>query len=58
MDSLKLTPQRMVESIISSRQTQDILPANSSINNKFNDSYSEFRVHGVKGQFINLSTDC
>lgn len=52
----KVNPHRMVESTIFSRQTQDILPVNSSINNKFKDSYIEFRIPGVKGQFIDLSS--
>lgn len=53
----RVTRVRPVESSIASRNKLDILPVNlEGSNNEINDSYIEFRIPGVPGQFLDLST--
>lgn len=48
---------RAIESSIASRNKLDVLPVNlEGPNNSINDTYIEYRIPGVKGQFLDLST--
>ena len=48
---------RALESSIASRNKLDILPVNlEGHNNALTDNYIEFRIPGVTGQFLDLST--
>ena len=49
---------RVVESSVAGRQTIDILPVNQTANQSLQDNYLEFRLPGVEGLFLDLSTLC
>ena len=48
--------QRIVESSINSKERIDFLPVNMGINRDLSDKYIEFRINGVPGSFIDLSS--
>ena len=48
--------QRVVESSINSKERIDFLPVNLGINSVLSDRYIEFRINGVVGSFIDLSS--
>ena len=48
--------QRVVESSINSKERVDFLPVNIGINHVLSDKYIEFRINGVVGSFIDLSS--
>ena len=52
----RLFRQRMVESSISSKTIQDILPINLSSSGKLEAKHLEFRIPGSRGAFIDLSS--
>ena len=48
--------QRIVESSINSKERVDFLPVNMGVNHTLMDRYMEFRINGVLGHFIDLSS--
>ena len=48
--------QRVVESSINSKERIDFLPVNMGINTVLSDRYIEFRINGVVGSFVDLSS--
>ena len=48
--------QRIVESSINSRERIDFLPTNMGLNQSLNDRYMEFRIDGIIGSFIDLTS--
>ena len=48
--------QRIVESSINSKETVDFMPVNIGINQVLDDKFLEFRIHGIVGSFIDLSS--
>ena len=48
--------QRVIESSINSRERVDFMPINAGINQVLSDRYIEFRINGVMGSFLDLST--
>ena len=52
----RVTRNRMVEVSIASREKQDILPVNILSDKSIDGSYLEFRVPGIVGRFLDLSS--
>ncbi|XP_042855398.1 uncharacterized protein LOC122242213 [Penaeus japonicus] len=52
----RVSRKRVIESSISSRRKLDVLPVNLEGDNGVRDSYIEFRIPGVDGQLLDLST--
>ena len=48
--------QRIVESSINSKERVDFMPINMGVNQMLSDQYLEFRINGVIGCFIDLSS--
>ena len=48
--------QRIVESSINSKEKIDFLPVNMGINSSLSDKYLEFRINGIPGSFVDLSS--
>ncbi|XP_068227639.1 uncharacterized protein [Palaemon carinicauda] len=48
--------QRLIESSINSKERVDFMPSNVGINQVLSDRYIEFRVNGVVGSFLDLSS--
>ena len=48
--------QRVVESSINSKETIDFLPTNMGVNQSISDKYLEFRMNGITGTFLDLSS--
>ena len=48
--------QRVVESSINSKETIDFLPTNIGVNQTISDKYLEFRINGIVGSFLDLSS--
>ena len=48
--------QRIVESSINSKERFDSMPVNVGVNQVLSDRYLEFRINGVVGSFIDLSS--
>ena len=48
--------QRVVESSINSKETIDFLPVNMGLNAQLADKYLEYRINGVAGSFLDLSS--
>ena len=48
--------QRVVESSINSKETIDFLPVNTGVNQTISDKYLEFRINGIVGSFLDLSS--
>ena len=48
--------QRIVESSINSKERVDFMPVNMGVNQVLADKYIEFRINGVTGSFIDLSS--
>ena len=48
--------QRLVESSINSKETIDFLPVNMGLNAQLADKYLEYRINGVAGTFLDLSS--
>ena len=48
--------QRVVESSINSKETIDFLPVNMGGNPSLSDKYLEFRINGIVGSFLDLSS--
>ena len=48
--------QRIVESSINSKERVDFMPINMGVNQSLADKYIEFRINGVVGSFIDLSS--
>ena len=48
--------QRVVESSINSRECLDFMPSNMGLNQTLTDRYMDFRIHGVTGSFIDMSS--
>ena len=48
--------QRVVEASINSKERVDFMPSNMGLNQTLNDRYMEFRIHGVTGSFIDMSS--
>lgn len=48
--------QRIIESSINSRERVDVMPTNVGVNQALNDGYIEFRIGGVVGTFLDLSS--
>ena len=48
--------KRLVETSINSKERVDFMPTNVGVNQVLNDRYIEFRVNGVMGSFIDLSS--
>lgn len=47
---------RLVESSIASRETEFILPVNITSGGNITDRYLEYRIHGIEGSFLDLSS--
>lgn len=47
---------RIVESSINSRECIDFMPSNMGLNQTLADRYMDFRIHGVTGSFIDMSS--
>ena len=48
--------QRVVESSINSKETIDFLPINMGFNQALTDKYLEYRINGIVGSFLDLSS--
>ena len=48
--------QRIVESSINSKECVDFMPCNMGLNQTLTDRYMEFRIPGVTGSFIDMSS--
>lgn len=48
--------KRLVEASINSKERVDFMPCNMSVNQVLTDRYIEFRVNGVVGSFIDMSS--
>ena len=48
--------QRVVESSINSKETIDFLLVNMGVNQTISDKYLEFRINGIVGSFLDLSS--
>ena len=48
--------QRVVESSINSKEKVDFMPVNMGLNQSLTDKYLEFRINGVIGSFLDLSS--
>ena len=48
--------QRIIESSINSKERVDFMPTNVGVNQQLTDRYVEFRISGVIGSFIDLSS--
>ena len=48
--------QRIVESSINSKERIDFMPSNVGINQVLSDRYIEFRINGIVGSFLDLSS--
>ena len=48
--------QRIVESSINSKEKVDFMPVNMGVNQVLADKYIEFRINGIVGSFIDLSS--
>ena len=48
--------QRVVESSINSKETIDFMPVNMGLNQTLTDKYLEFRINGIVGSFLDMSS--
>ena len=48
--------QRVVESSINSKETIDFLPINMGFNQALTDKYLEYRINGIAGSYLDLSS--
>ena len=48
--------QRIIESSINSKERIDFMPSNVGVNQVLSDRYIEFRVNGIVGSFLDLSS--
>lgn len=48
--------RRIIESSINSKERLDFTPSNNSVNRILTDSYIEFRINGITGSFLDLSS--
>lgn len=48
--------QRVIESSINSKETIDFMPVNMGVNQVLDDRFVEFRINGILGSFIDLSS--
>ena len=48
--------QRIVEASINSKECVDFMPVNMSTNQTLSDKYLEYRINGITGSFLDLSS--